>query len=46
MQAEASVKANKILTEAAKAAARDQASGAMTGSVLGAIGSIGGLTLR
>jgi len=45
MQAEASVKANKIAADAAKAAARDQASGAMMGSVFGAIGSIGGALL-
>ena len=38
----ADVKSNKMIAEAQKAAAQEQASGAMMGSALGAIGSIGG----
>jgi len=42
MQAEASVKASKIAADAAKAAARDQASGSMWGSALSTIGQVAG----
>ena len=45
LQAQASVKANKIAADAAKAAASDQAKGSMFGSVLGAVGTIGGALL-
>ena len=45
LQAQASVKANKIAADAAKAAARDEARGSMLGSVFGAVGTIGGALL-
>ena len=45
LQAQASVKANKIAADAAKAAAREEARGSMLGSIFGAVGTIGGALL-
>ena len=45
MNAEATIEAAKLQADAAKDAAREQSSGAMFGSVLGAVGSVGAALL-